>query len=117
MSRPHFPLRIAGVAVVIVAGLGLGYGVARWQSPDALMPARESAGPAVSRLDEGPAEKFRAAEPDPAPTGKAVSRRALLVGVTKYDHLPQAQHLYGPANDVRLMRRLLQERYQFPADS
>jgi hypothetical protein len=36
--------------------------------------------------------------------------------VTKYDHLPENLHLVGPANDVRLMRRLLQERYQFPVE-
>ena len=37
--------------------------------------------------------------------------------MTKYDQLTQDHHLAGPANDVRLMRRLLQKQFQFaPAD-
>ena len=49
----------------------------------------------------------------PAPSGQGIGRRALLVGVTRYDHLPRAYHLQGPANDVQLMKRLLMERYEF----
>ena len=37
--------------------------------------------------------------------------------MTKYDNLPTSLHLSGPANDVRLMRRLLEGDYQFPPDS
>jgi hypothetical protein len=36
--------------------------------------------------------------------------------VTRYDHLPETQHLAGPGNDARLMRRLLRSRFDFPAD-
>jgi hypothetical protein len=104
MSRPHFPRWIADVAVVIVVRLGLGLGAARFWRADASLPARETAEPSG------------AAKPEPTPPGQAIGRRALLVGVTKYDHLPRDKHLEGPANDVRLMRRLLQERYRFPTD-
>jgi hypothetical protein len=97
MSRQTFPLRIAAIVVLLVAALGLGYGVKRWWWGDSSPPAR-------------PPE-----EPD-APLSKAGPRRALLVGVTKYDNLPERCQLSGPANDVGLMRRLLQERYHFPAD-
>ncbi len=47
---------------------------------------------------------------------KAGGRHALLVGVTKYDHLPRDRHLDGPSHDARLIGRLLRERYQFPAE-
>lgn len=42
-----------------------------------------------------------------------VPKRALLVGVAKYAHLPSGEQLRGCANDVAVMRRLLQERYGF----
>lgn len=42
-------------------------------------------------------------------------RHALLVGCTLYPTL-DVQQLEGPANDVVLMRSLLQDRFQFPAD-
>jgi hypothetical protein len=60
--------------------------------------------------------KIRPYEGGPSAAGDGARRRALLVGVTRYDHLPRERHLEGPANDVRLMRRLLCERYQFPAE-
>jgi hypothetical protein len=104
MSRQQFTRWIADVAVVIVAGLGLGLGAARFWRADASLPARETAEPSG------------AAKSEPTPPGQSAGRRALLVGVTKYDHLPRDKHLEGPANDVRLMRRLLQERYRFPTD-
>jgi hypothetical protein len=63
-----------------------------------------------------PAAQARFAAPNSAPAGKDVNRRALLVGVTKYDHLPKEHHLIGPANDVRLMRTLLEKSYRFPAE-
>ena len=114
MSHSHFPLGIAGAALVMAAGLG--FGAARWWGADASLPVQESAKLDVSLRTQETAERSRAEKPDPAPRGHDVGRRALLVGVTKYDHLPRDKHLEGPANDVRLMRRLLQERYQFPAD-
>ena len=116
MSRQHFPRWMADVAVVIVAGLGLGLGAARFWRADTYSPAQEPARLDVSRPAQERAEQSRATKPDPAPPRQAAGRRALLIGVTKYDHLPRDKHLDGPANDVRLMRRLLQERFQFPAE-
>jgi hypothetical protein len=104
------------IAATILGGLGLGYGGGRWWRVDTSSPAPENAPPDALGLAQGPAERGRAAEPGPAFGGPDVRRRALLVGVTKYDHLPAHLHLSGPANDVRLLRRLLEERYQFPAD-
>jgi len=49
-----------------------------------------------------------------APTPGAGQRRALLVGVTRYDNLKERWQLDGPANDVALLRKMLTERFQFP---
>jgi hypothetical protein len=49
--------------------------------------------------------------PDPLP-----GRWALLVGVTRYDHLPPAAQLSGPGNDVAALREVLLRRYRFPAE-
>ena len=38
---------------------------------------------------------------------------ALLVGCTKYDHRPRILPLVGPANDVELLRHVLEESYGF----
>jgi hypothetical protein len=43
-------------------------------------------------------------------------RRALLVGVTQYDHLPRANWLNGPGNDVAKLRYVLTSYYRFPTD-
>lgn len=111
-------LLCTAVAAVIVAGLGLGYGGGRWWRANPSSPAHENPPPdALPPAPVGLAERNRdAAEPGPVFGGADARRRALLVGVTKYDHLPQNLHLTGPANDVRLMKRLLMERYQFPAE-
>ena len=104
-------------AAVIVGGLGLGMVAARNWRVDSSLPAREMAAPVVSRPAEGPIVTTQAAKPDHDPARKGAGRRALLVGVAKYDHLTRDHHLAGPANDVRLMRRLLQKQFQFqPAD-
>jgi hypothetical protein len=39
---------------------------------------------------------------------------ALLVGCTRYDHLPQQYQLRGPANDIVLMKDLLTSRFALP---
>jgi hypothetical protein len=59
-----------------------------------------------------PAAKAEAQPPAPPLANQAGHRRALLVGCTKYDHLP-AHSLKGPANDVKLMARVLTERFGF----
>ncbi len=116
MSRPRLPVWVSHIVAVIVAGLGLGFGMSRFWRADASLPAQEPAAPVVLRRPKGRPLRSRAAEPDPAPAGKAVTRCVLLVGVTKYDHLPRDRHLDGPSHDARLIGRLLQERYQFPAE-
>jgi hypothetical protein len=116
MNRHHFIRWIADVTLVIVAGLALGLGVSSAWRSDASLPVQEPAVAGASQPTRGQAERSRAAKPTPAPAAKPLDRRALLVGVTKYEHLPRDKHLEGPANDVRLMRRLLQERYKFPAE-
>jgi hypothetical protein len=90
MSR----IRILGVSVgcVVVTGLLL---VFFWQvrqpTPD---PVPEKPNP-----------------PPPIP-----GRRALLVGVTKYDRLPAALWLTGPGNDVAKLRHVLTSFYGFPKE-
>lgn len=54
------------------------------------------------------------AQAAPATNPGASERRALLVGVTRYDRLPESRQLQGPANDVALLRRLLVEQFGFP---
>jgi hypothetical protein len=107
------------VVAVILAGLGLGYGGGRWWRVDSSSPADENPPPdALSPAPAELAERNRdAGEPGPVFGGADVRRRALLVGVTRFDHLPENLHLIGPANDARLMRRLLMESYQFPAEA
>jgi len=116
MSRQKFPQRIAGVTAVILAGLGLGFGAARYWSVGAPLQVEGPAQLLVAGLAQEPAERSRAAKTEPAPPGHGVTRRALLIGVTKYDNLPRDRQLDGPSHDARLMGRLLQERFQFPAE-
>ncbi len=101
MSRPLLPRELAGVAVMIVAGLGLGFGVGGAWRADPSLAGREPAAPGASSLSYDLVEQPRSAPKDPQPAEHAPTRRALLIGVTKYDHLPRAQQLDGPANDVR----------------
>lgn len=63
--------------------------------------------------DPTPAANQRENGPQPATPVRA-NQWALLVGVTRYDHLDPIFHLRGPGNDVRLMQHLLRERYGFP---
>jgi Caspase domain len=66
--------------------------------------------PAAKAADNPPATSNSPAKPA---AKTAVHKRALLVGCTTYDHLPQARHLAGPANDVALMQKLLEQRFGF----
>jgi hypothetical protein len=100
--------------VAIAGGLGLGLIAGRIFTGGGRMPEnRAKPSPAIearSRLQAPGIER-----PAPASAATGAGKRALLVGVTKYDNVPDAQ-LDGPANDVRLVRRFLTERYQFPAE-
>ena len=116
MSRQKFTQRTTGVVVVIVAGLGLGFVAARDWRVGASLPVEAPAKLVVASPAQEPAGRTLDAKSEPAPPGHAVTRRALLVGVTKYDHLPRDRNLDGPSHDARLMGRLLRERYQFPAE-
>ena len=108
--------RAADATVAIVFGFGVAFGVAFSYGADSSPVDQGAAVTEVSCLNEGPVETYQAGKTDPAPVGKRIDRRALLVGVTKYDNLDRQYHLLGPANDVQLMRRLLQERYKFLPD-
>ncbi len=44
------------------------------------------------------------------------ARHALLVGVTFYSNMDKSKHLVGPGNDVPMLRKLLTEKFRFPAD-
>jgi hypothetical protein len=46
-----------------------------------------------------------------------VKSHALLVGCTKYDHLGEESALRGPVNDVKLMREVLMNRFNFEDDN
>ncbi len=103
-------------AVAIVIGLGFGLGVACHVSANPSFPNPGTIEPGSSRREVSSIGTDRRGEDDPVRIGKRIDRRALLVGVTKYDNLRLAYHLQGPANDVQLIRRLLTERYGFSTD-
>lgn len=50
----------------------------------------------------------------PGLAAAAPAKHALLIGCTRYDHLPEAYHLTGPGNDVRLLRDFLISKFGFP---
>lgn len=52
---------------------------------------------------------------EPQKTASKRAGYALLVGCTKYDHRPRIPTLIGPANDVELMRHVLEDSYGFDA--
>jgi uncharacterized caspase-like protein len=116
MSRSHSAFRLMACALVIVVGLGLGFWIARhWGANTS--PPQELALAATPVAAQRPAERSRGSDSDPDREAKAAGKHALLVGVTKYDHLPKDKHLSGPANDVRLMLQLLEQGYQFAANA
>jgi hypothetical protein len=57
-----------------------------------------------------------AALPRSAGEKTAPAKRALLIGVTKYPNISERFHLDGPANDIKLIRAMLQK-YDFPAEN
>ena len=117
MNRRSYSLQLLCVAViVVVAGLGIGYGVSHWWKAGDAASAQEPSKAETPPPAKGPTEQPRSAAADPAPTGKALGKRALLVGVTTYDHLPKDKYLDGPGNDAELMRDFLEKYYEFPAE-
>ena len=64
--------------------------------------------------ESGPAKQKSHPLTDPLPTDR---RHALLIGCSAYDHLDKRYQLRGPANDVRLMRQLLVDRFRFEQHS
>jgi hypothetical protein len=73
-----------------------------------LAPSSASSGYAQQRATDPPSPQSSAAPREP--------RRALLIGVTQYLHLPADKQLSGSENDVALMRRVLEERLDFRAN-
>src|SRR5262245_52084284 len=55
----------------------------------------------------------KATPPSAPKSGQKRAGFALLVGCTKYDHRPRIPTLVGPANDVELMRHVLEDSYKF----
>ncbi len=52
----------------------------------------------------------------PATSAPAVARWALVIGIDRYPNLPEHAQLTGAANDARVMRGLLTDRFSFPPD-
>jgi len=115
MDRHLLPCRVVGFVALIIGGVSIG---AAWEGTagSSWLTGDEIAAE-PSRLAEGTVVAAQASKPEPAPAAKEVGRRALLVGVRSYDHLSRSCHLSGPANDVRLMRGLLEKQFRFlPTD-
>src|SRR5262245_16942930 len=81
----------------------------------AVCAALERFSPGSRAAAQSPAAKAPAAK---APTAASPPRRfALLVGCTKYDNLDERYWLRGPANDVKLFRSLLIDKFKFDPQS
>ncbi len=108
---------ILGALAVVLGGLGLGFASSHFlpTSGDARTELSEYAatGEWAPIADGRPDEKPRGEPVPPAPKVGQGGKRALLVGVTKYDNLATSSHLSGPGNDARLLRTTLVERYGF----
>ncbi len=117
-ERPAMPGVRSGRNVILGAVL-VASGLAAGLASSYLFPRRgpDRAEPPPSGSDGGWAPVAVAgpnAPPRPAPEPPGdPGKRALLVGVTKYDHLGPSCHLEGPSNDVRLMRSTLVRCYGF----
>jgi hypothetical protein len=118
----HLPPSIAWVAVLIIAGLGLGFGTARWWGTGAPPSPAPASADTLAGTGEA-AEQPRTIETKPStetrPSGDGPlldGRYALLVGCTKYPNLP-GHDLVGPGNDVILLQKLLIDRYRFRSEN
>ena len=106
---------LTAALILFCAGMGLPFGL--WMSnalSNPLTPPEvvQVPAPAPVEVARGGGDVSPNA-PAPAANG---GHRALLVGVTKYDHLPESKHLAGPANDVVMFRDVLVSRFGFRAD-
>ncbi len=107
--------KITGSITVILCGLGLGFAAAHSFKSSTPPPVHDAPpNPAPTELTRS-LPGTHPEQPSPPPPRTVPAKRALLIGVTKYDNVPSAQ-LEGPANDVKLVQRFLQERYQFPPE-
>lgn len=120
MLHNHSTWRIIlGSLLVVLSGLGLGFASSHFlpvrgdTRSETLVPEWAGGWSPVA-ASRGADDKPRA-EPNPRDAQKG--KRALLVGVTKYDNLASSSHLSGPGNDVRLLRTTLVERYRFPPEN
>lgn len=120
MLRPNRAVEIM-IAALVATSWGCGQqsgsqeGATSERLPPVLSMAAQSPEPEVPYVARGTDRPK--VEPPPAatstpPVGK---KRALLVGCTKYDSR-SITPLRGPANDVKLLRKMLVEKYGFPND-
>ena len=117
MNRHPLPCRVVGFAMLLTRGLGLVIGAAWEGTAGSSWLTGDASAAEPSRLAEGTVVAIQASKPESKQAGKEIGRRAILIGVTKYNHLSRSYHLSGPANDVRLMRQLLEKQFRFlPAD-
>jgi hypothetical protein len=96
-----------GVLLLGGAGLVLGYFLNVGKAPDG-----ESAGNQAEPKKTEIAQRDAAQPTAEIPTYSS-GKHALLVGVTRYDNVPRAD-LSGTANDVKIVRQLLRDSFQFP---
>ncbi|WP_439630621.1 caspase family protein [Gemmata sp.] len=112
-------LGIVLVAGGLAAGLASSYLLPR-RGPDRAepTPTRPEGGwapvtPSGPHAPPRPPQEPPSEPPLPPPGTGDPGKRALLIGVTKYDHLGPSCYLEGPGNDVRLMRSTLVRCYGF----
>ncbi|HEY7153076.1 MAG TPA: caspase family protein, partial [Gemmataceae bacterium] len=100
----------------LLIGIVLAFGCSRHEEPQP-RTATESPNAQTTRTipvsDAGKENDDEAGGRAPAPGKESGRKRALLIGCTKYDKLPERAHLKGPSNDVELMREVLTERFGF----
>lgn len=99
-----------GTLVVILGGLGLGFASSHFFPASNHPPVeRSTSEPGIgwSSVTGGQSDEKPRAAPAPVQRNAGVGKRALLVGVTKYDNIAASRHLKGPGNDVQLLRATL----------
>lgn len=103
-----------GSALLVVTVLAFGCSRGEVQLPRrANQPPVSQTTLAAPVAEAGNGNDAQVATPPPAPGKPSGQKRALLIGCTKYDKLPERLHLKGPTNDVELVRKVLTERFGF----